>query len=497
MEKSSEHQSGENRSGNQGHPSKPDTPAKGENGAMQGDGSQKAPMVMMAREHYNPYRWVQAPVAALALWLIASPFTLDYTSVAMRWSDVISGIVAFGMALVAVRPNRGLVSWLIAGVGIWLLFAPLLFWAPDPVAYANDTLVGVLLIAFGLIIPMSMRMSGPEIPPGWSYNPSAWSQRAPVIVLAFLSFLAARYMAAFQLGYISSAWDPFFGNGTEKVLTSRVSAAWPVSDAGLGSMTYMLEALMGLMGDTRRWRTMPWMVAGFGVVVVPLGIVSIALVIMQPVAVGAWCTLCLFTAAAMLLMIPLSLDEITAMVQFVRRKKREGHSVWRIFWLGGHLPEDTPTWPVRRPDTWRPRGMLWGFTGTWSLWLSTAIGVWLLFAPAAFGIGIERLAADSDHIAGALVVVISVIALAEVGRPARFLNIPLGLWLMAAPWFLPGATAGSQWNSAICGLLLLLLSLPLGRLRDHYGTYDSAVVWSVREKARRRHARREWGPSHQ
>ena len=113
-------------------------------------------------------------------------------------------------------------------------------------------------------------MQGPEVPPGWSYNPSAWPQRAPVIALAFLSFLVARYMAAFQLGYIETAWDPFFGNGTERVLTSDVSKAWPISDAGLGAMTYMIEALMGLMGDQRRWRTMPWMVAGFGFVVVPL-----------------------------------------------------------------------------------------------------------------------------------------------------------------------------------------------------------------------------------
>jgi hypothetical protein len=94
---------------------------------------------------------------------------------------------------------------------------------------------------------------------------------------------------------------------------------------------------MGLMGDQRRWRTMPWMVAGFGFVVIPLGIVSIVLVILQPLAVGAWCSLCLFTAGAMLLMIPLSLDEIVAMVQLIRRQKRAGASAWHVFWMGAHL----------------------------------------------------------------------------------------------------------------------------------------------------------------
>lgn len=251
---------------------------------------------------------------------------------------------------------------------------------------------------------------------------------------------------------------------------------------------------MGLMGDERRWRTMPWMVAGFGVIVVPLGIVSIALVIMQPLAVGAWCTLCLFTAAAMLLMIPLSLDEVVAMVQFVRRKKREGHSAWRVFWLGGDLHEDAPTWPTTRPVTWRPKGMLWGFTSSWSLWLCAALGVWLMFAPAFFGIGIQRAAADSDHLAGAIIVVLSIIALAEVARPVRFLNAPLGAWLLVAPWFLDGATALSRWNSALVGLAVILLSLPLGRLRDHYGSFDRLLLWSPRAKARERHRRRQWGP---
>jgi hypothetical protein len=452
------------------------------------------PMVMMAVDHYRMYRWVQAPIAVLSLWLISSPFTFGYTSRALIVSDVVSGVVALTMSLFALHPRRGLVSWLISAVGLWLLFAPLLFWAPEAAAYANDTLVGALLIAFGLIIPMSMEMKGPAIPPGWSYNPSSWPQRAPVAALAFLGFLASRYMAAYQLGYIDSAWDPFFGDGTRRVLDSEVSRMWPVSDAGLGAATYVIELLMALMGDPRRWRTMPWMVAGFGVVVVPLGIVSIALIVMQPLAVGAWCTLCLFTAATMLVMIPLSLDEVVAMVQFVVREKRAGRSAWRTFWLGGTLPEDTPAWRTTRPETWRPRGMLWGFTGTWSLWLAAAIGVWLMFAPAAFGISIETAAADSDHLVGALIVVVAVISLAEVARPARFLIVPLGLWLMAAPWFLDAATAGSRLNSALMGLAVTLLSLPLGKLRDHYGRYDRVVLWSPRSSARERHDRMEWGP---
>ena len=62
---------------------------------------------------------------------------------------------------------------------------------------------------------------------------------------------------------------------------SEVSEAWPVPDAGLGAMTYALEILTGLMGSTRRWRTMPWLVMLFGIMIVPLGVVSIFFIIIQ------------------------------------------------------------------------------------------------------------------------------------------------------------------------------------------------------------------------
>lgn len=65
---------------------------------------------------------------------------------------------------------------------------------------------------------------------------------------------------AYQLGFIPSVWDPFFGESIAAVLTSHVSKSFPISDAGLGAFAYTFEMLMGWMGMTTRWRTMPWMV---------------------------------------------------------------------------------------------------------------------------------------------------------------------------------------------------------------------------------------------
>lgn len=60
------------------------------------------------------------------------------------------------------------------------------------------------------------------IPPSWDYNPSAWSQRWPLVFIAFIGFQIALYLGLYQLGIIPTVWEPFFGYGSEKVLNSRI-----------------------------------------------------------------------------------------------------------------------------------------------------------------------------------------------------------------------------------------------------------------------------------
>lgn len=413
----------------------------------------------------------------LGSWLITSPASLGYRSAALAWSDSISGALIITFATVTLLRRSAWAPWANALVGVWLLFAPLVFWAPTAVAYANDTLAGALVISFVLLMPgmPGMRMlPGPDEPPGWSYNPSTWPQRAPIIALALVGFFLSRYMAGFQLGYIDGVWDPFFGEGTQRVLTSDVSHAFPISDAGFGAVAYTIEALMGFMGDRQRWRTMPWMVTFFGILVVPLGVVSITLIILQPVAVGAWCGPCLVAALAMLIMIALTLDEVVAMGLFLVQVHREGQPLWRVFWLGGTLAEGRREERPTRPDVVSAKAMVWGVALPWNLLASTAIGLWLMAAPAVLNAAPP--AAHSDHLIGALVVTVAVIALADVGRAIRFVNVLFGAWFIAAPWILGGASTGSTWNDVIAGIALILLSLPRGPVRECYGPWTRAIV---------------------
>jgi uncharacterized membrane protein len=175
-------------------------------------------------------------------------------------------------------------------------------------------------------------MGDPHAPPGWSQNPSAWSQRLPIVGLALLGVGIASYLSVYQLGLIPTVWEPFFGTGSRVILTSSVSTLLPIPDAALGALGYLADAVAGLVGGRARWRTWPWVVAGFGLAVGPLGAVSILLVILQPVLLDAWCTLCLASAAVSLAMVGPAFDEVLASLQHLRRVRARGASVWRAFW---------------------------------------------------------------------------------------------------------------------------------------------------------------------
>ncbi len=435
-----------------------------------------------AMTHDESTVWPHFANMVLGLWLISGAFALAYGSRGLVVSDIVSGtfVIALSILSLSKRPMLRLwAPWANALVGVWLLFAPLVFWAPTAAGYANDTLLGALVVAFAVLAPgmpmapgMQMDVDGPDVPPGWSYNPSSWTQRAPIIALALVGFFMSRQMAAFQLGQITSLIDPFFGLGTERVLTSDVSKQFPISDAGFGGIAYAIEFLMGFMGDKRRWRTMPWMVTFFGILVVPLGVVSIGLIILQPLAVGSWCTPCLIAAAAMVIMIALTLDEVVAMGQFLVQAVREGQPFWRTFWLGGTL-RDLPVVDSVRPDVVRPMAMLWGVTVPWSLALSVGIGVWLMFTPSL--LGTQGSAAHADHLLGALIVTFAVMALADVGRALRFANVLFGAFVIAAPWLLQGATGSSRWIDLGAGAAVVLLSFARGTVGEKYGTWDRFI----------------------
>lgn len=183
--------------------------------------------------------------------------------------------------------------------------------------------------------------------PPWSYNPSSWRQRIPICVLAGVATAIAGYMACYQWGLISTVWDPVFGKQTRGVLDSEVAGtmdAWlRFPDAALGAFAYLGDLVFGLAGSTRRWQYRPWLVIIFGIDVIPLGIVSAVLVVLQGFVVGQWCFLCLVTAVISLVLVVMAYDEVYASIRFLQRVWRRTKSrrvLWDVFWGRPHPAAD-------------------------------------------------------------------------------------------------------------------------------------------------------------
>ena len=223
---------------------------------------------------------------------------------------------------------------------------------------------------------------------------------------------------------------------------------------------------------------MPWLVIAFGLMIAPLGITSIAFIIIQPVVLGTWSIVALIGAAAILIQIPYSLDELIATLQFLRRRARAGQNWVRVLFVG-----DTDTKSSNEPalaDEFDRSSVAvvkdmfgGGVNLPWNLAVVGLVGLSLLFTRPTFGA--EGSIADAHHVIGALVLTTVSIAAAEVARSARFVNIALGLALMTAPFIYPSMPLVTA-VTVICGLVIVLLSLRRGPVRSSYGSWNRFVV---------------------
>jgi nucleoside-diphosphate-sugar epimerase len=439
-------------------------------------------------------RWPHFVNIALGSWLFTQPLLIHVQEPMLRWSEMVLGALLMVFATLALSQRGTAARWVCAGIGALVMAIPFLFNTGNAAAYLSDSLVGALIFGFAVCLkpepgPSALAsLTGPDIPPGWSYNPSAWTQRLPIIATALVGLFVARYLAGYQLGHIPAVWDPFFPgsptdlqNGTEEVITSALSKAFPVSDAALGGYTYLLEILTGLVGAKARWRTMPWLVVLFGLMIAPLGITSIAFVIIQPIVIGTLSTVALIGAAAILIQIPYSLDELIATLQFMRRRVQAGRNGLAVFFFGD--TDETPAGSdasSRTADEFNQsagavlRNMLSGGVNLpWNLALAALIGLALLFT--RLWPGVEGNLAHAHHVIGALVLTVVSIAAAEVARPVRWLNLPLGAGLMVTPFMFDGDTA-AMLVSLVAGAALMALSIRRGSIQERYGAWDRVIA---------------------
>jgi uncharacterized membrane protein len=153
-------------------------------------------------------------------------------------------------------------------------------------------------------------------------GPSTWQYRVPVILLATAGLTVATILTLYQVGLLKSVWEPFFGGGSRKVLTSALSQALPVPDAALGVTGYLTEAVLETIGGQRRWHDRPHVVFAAGLVAAGLGTAAIVLIAAQALLVQNFCTLCLTSAAISLLVAALVAPEALAATRRLRHRQR-------------------------------------------------------------------------------------------------------------------------------------------------------------------------------
>lgn len=149
-------------------------------------------------------------------------------------------------------------------------------------------------------------------------------------------------------------------------------------------------------------------------------------------------------------------------------------------WLGGQAEGSTPDerTPALAELPAQPvrvlKAMAWGATVPWNLVAVATLGLWLLAAPAVFGIDIRTGAADVAHLGGAFVVVVAVIAMGEVVRAGRLLNAAAGLAIAGAA-LLAGGGTGYAAVVVVTGLAVTLLSLRRGPIAESYGDWNRFI----------------------
>src|SRR5947209_6504497 len=134
----------------------------------------------------------------------------------------------------------------------------------------------------------------PDVPPGFDRNPTAWPARLRIAALAAIGLAIASALTLYQVGALSSVWDPVFGAASSRTVLDLTS---PLPDAAAGVLAYGAELVVTFIGGPDRWRTMPWTCLAFGALIVTGGIVSVALILVQWLVADAWCLLCLTSAA--------------------------------------------------------------------------------------------------------------------------------------------------------------------------------------------------------
>lgn len=112
------------------------------------------------------------------------------------------------------------------------------------------------------------------------------------------------------------------------------------------------------------------------------------------------------------------------------------------------------------------------FSREWQDWCNLFLGTWLCLSPWLLGFADERAAAENAVAVGVLIIIAEVFTFSMLRVVEEWINVALGLWLVASGWMLAIAASAAKVDFVVSGLLIALLAL-----------YE---IWDARRPARGR-----------
>ena len=90
--------------------------------------------------------------------------------------------------------------------------------------------------------------------------------------------------------------------------------------------------------------------------------------------------------------------------------------------------------------------------------LNVLAGIWLIIAPFVLHYGSSG-NTWQEVVFGIIVGVLGIVRWAAPNLTwPSWTNLVIGIWLIIAPWVIPGTTAAARWNEAIVGIIVAILA---------------------------------------
>lgn len=109
----------------------------------------------------------------------------------------------------------------------------------------------------------------------------------------------------------------------------------------------------------------------------------------------------------------------------------------------------------------------------WIQVLTIILGLFLMFAPSAWSF--DKAASDHHYIIGPLIITTAIIALWEINRGLRWMNVVIGAWMLVSPLVLKSNETVATID-VVCAILLILFSLFKGTVKHRYGGGWSSLI---------------------